>query len=363
MKTIGSCLIDTGMVKASGIKQELWRVKDWADDLIVLKLYSSETVFEILKLKGPQDLRTIAITCLTLFFQCVHLVAVNCKDKLKASERVTMIWHSFLWLIHVDGVSVTTKRNFLSECVSFCFLIMRDDVTDPHLLTTEPSEHSNALLRCMQREFTVKDFLVLVNKMHDRTWKAMTIGELSMARKAHGYASTLAACFTKQHPDPDRNGENVRKNRNSGPVNVILSELLPSTSAQIWKELEPILSASARSMTILLQRVCDAKELHPMIALFDQNSSLSDLIERCEAMYKHSSDTSLFKKEMTDHIQLGQQDMTASPELDQPASRELGIGTDPVKFSVNDLNGFNRERDRLINAMLSEDNSAIHNTQ
>ena len=121
VKTIGSCLIDTGMVKASGIKQELWRVKDWADDLIVLKLYSSETVFEILKLKGPQDLRTIAITCLTLFFQCVHLVAVNCKDKLKASERVTMIWHSFLWLIHVDGVSVTTKCNFLSECVSLCF--------------------------------------------------------------------------------------------------------------------------------------------------------------------------------------------------------------------------------------------------
>ena len=61
---------------------------------------------------------------------------------------------------------------------------------------------------------------------------------------------------------------------------------------------------------------------------------------------------------MTDHIQLGQQDMTASPELDQPTSRELGIGTDLVKFSVNDLNGFNRERDRLINAMLSEDNNA-----
>ena len=60
---------------------------------------------------------------------------------------------------------------------------------------------------------------------------------------------------------------------------------------------------------------------------------------------------------MTDHIQLGQQDMTASPELDQPTSRELGIGTDLVEFSVNDLNGFNRERDRLITAMLSEDNN------
>ena len=72
-------------------------------------------------------------------------------------------------------------------------------------------------------------------------------------------------------------------------MNVMKSELLPSASAQICHAFEPLLSASARSMTI-----CDAKELHPMMAPFDQNSSLSDLIEQwwCEAMYKHS-DTSL----------------------------------------------------------------------
>jgi len=46
----------------------------------------------------------------------------------------------------------------ISECVSLCFLTMRDDVTEPHLPTTEPSEHSNALLRCTQRDFTLKDF-------------------------------------------------------------------------------------------------------------------------------------------------------------------------------------------------------------
>lgn len=187
MKTIGPCLIKVGMMKASGIKQELWKVKDWADDLIVLKLYFLKTVFGILKLEGPQDLRTILAitTCLTLFFQSVHLVAVNCNDKLKALERVTMIWHSFLWVIYIDVVSVTTKHNFLSGCVSLCFLIMRDDVTDPHLLTTEPSEHSNTT-----RQVYCKGFL----GMH-RTWTSMTTGELSMAQKAHGYASTKAACL------------------------------------------------------------------------------------------------------------------------------------------------------------------------
>ena len=42
VKTIGNVLIDTGMIKESGINQELWRVKDWADDLLVLKLCSRE---------------------------------------------------------------------------------------------------------------------------------------------------------------------------------------------------------------------------------------------------------------------------------------------------------------------------------
>ena len=69
VKSIGCTLIDGGMVKAAGIIQEIWRVKDWADDHIVLRLYSADTVFKILHLaNGKQDPTTIAVTCLHLYF-------------------------------------------------------------------------------------------------------------------------------------------------------------------------------------------------------------------------------------------------------------------------------------------------------
>ena len=293
VKTIGCVLIDGGMVKAGGVKQEIWRVKDWADDHIVLRLYSAETVFKILNLmNGKQDAATVAVTCLHLYFMRVHLVAVNCKGILKAQERVTMIWHCLLWILHVDGVCITTKRNFLSECVSLCFLIMRDDVKEPHLLTSEPSEHSNALLRCMQREFTVKDLLILLNKLL-RTWRAFSKGGLRIARRAHGYASTLAASLGNQSVEND-SGANDQLH---GPVHVVHSPLYDSPASQIWKELEGLLAKSSDSMKQLLKSVCGVKEEHPMMAQFHKESSLQDLIKRCESIYKNKD--SVFKKEST----------------------------------------------------------------
>ena len=69
VKSIGSILIDEGMVKAAGVNQEIWRVKDWADDHRVLRLYSADTVFKILHLMNcKHDPTTVAITCLHLYF-------------------------------------------------------------------------------------------------------------------------------------------------------------------------------------------------------------------------------------------------------------------------------------------------------
>ena len=85
-----------------------------------------------------------------------------------------MLWSSFLFFLHIDGVYLTTKRNFLSECVSLCFLMMRSDILEPHLLTSEPSENTNSMLRGIQRDFTVRGFTI-INKLH-RIWTAMVKG-------------------------------------------------------------------------------------------------------------------------------------------------------------------------------------------
>ena len=80
VKSIGCVLIGGGIVKASGINQETWRVKDWSDDHIVLCLCSADTVLKIIHLtNGKQDPTTIAVICLHLYFMRVNLVAVNCK--------------------------------------------------------------------------------------------------------------------------------------------------------------------------------------------------------------------------------------------------------------------------------------------
>ena len=95
-------------------------------------------------------------------FQGKYSIQVTCDD-------VMVLLHIF---IHIGGVHITTKINFLSECDSICFLIMRSDIVGPRLLTYEPSEHKNNMLRGLRRGFTVRAFLNVVNKLH-RIWKIM----------------------------------------------------------------------------------------------------------------------------------------------------------------------------------------------
>ena len=61
--------------------------------------------------------------------------------------------------IHIYGFHITTNRDWLSECVFLCFLIMRSDIVEPHLLASKTSEHTKAMLRGMERGFTVRGFL------------------------------------------------------------------------------------------------------------------------------------------------------------------------------------------------------------
>ena len=63
----------------------------------------------------------------------------------------------------------------MSQCVSLYFLILRNDITQPHTFTTEPLEHANSLMRGITREFTVKDLIHLVAKLN-MFWAAIVIG-------------------------------------------------------------------------------------------------------------------------------------------------------------------------------------------
>ena len=50
----------------------------------------------------------------------------------------TMICSSFIFFLHIDGVNLTTKKNWFVECVGLYFLIMRADVCHPHRPIPDP---------------------------------------------------------------------------------------------------------------------------------------------------------------------------------------------------------------------------------
>ena len=332
VKTIGAVLLDAGMFKASGIKQGLYIIKDWASDGLVLQFFSADTVSKILHLKGPQDERSRAVTLLNLFFHRAHLAAVNMKDVINPEDRVTMIWYAFIWSLHIDGMSITTKRNLCSECISMAFMMMLNEVGDPHLITTEPSEHSNTMLRGMQREFTVLGAMTLFQKLL-RKWYAIIRGGLRLSRKTLGYGATLGSTVSI-YP----------RNRKYGPVTVKRSDLRASVSSQVWKELKPILLKASSNMKKLLRNICCVEEMHPLLKKFDADTSLQDLHDFCSEIY-NKTDKQLFKKE-------GE---VAEPTVEQNGE-SINETSAEVESFTNDALAL--ERERLIRLIQNDGESS-----
>lgn len=128
----------------------------------------------------------------------IRLFVFNSRGALTAKKWISIIWSSFLYLLHVDGVSVTTKRNWVTEMISLCFMMMLLDIIRPDRLTSEPSEHSTALTRNFCREFTVNDFVHIVQKLR-QYWTSVSEKSLKVVRtsEASGYVATVHHKNTK----------------------------------------------------------------------------------------------------------------------------------------------------------------------
>ena len=91
---------------------------------MVLQLFLADTVSKFFDLKVLQDKRSLAVTLLNIFFHGAHLAAVNIKDVIDPEHRVTMLWSAYIWSLHIDGMSITTKCNICSECILMEFMMM-----------------------------------------------------------------------------------------------------------------------------------------------------------------------------------------------------------------------------------------------
>ena len=147
--TIGKYVLDVGLLRMGGVSSDLIRPVDFANDNLVLRLFSDSSLRKINeadpKFGSTRDGDKAALS-LTFFFLRVHLHAIN-DSSLPPMHRATYLWCSMLWLTSINGASSITKRNIVSEAIAFMFIVMRDDVILPRLATSEPLEHFFGNLR------------------------------------------------------------------------------------------------------------------------------------------------------------------------------------------------------------------------
>ena len=129
--TIGLYHIDVGLLPLANIASELYVIKDFANDMLVLQLLSADTISKVLNIHG-QDLSSQLFIVLVMVFERAHLFGVNYKGNLSSKFRIILLWSSMIFFLHIDGVSYITKRSGIAETVALVFLLMRQDVKLPH---------------------------------------------------------------------------------------------------------------------------------------------------------------------------------------------------------------------------------------
>ena len=267
---VGKVPIDADLLRLAKVTQELWRVLDFASDLVVLKLSSYHTTESINKLSinnASYSTLETSLLILTLYFIHLRLHAVN-GSFIFSKNRVRYLWSSTLWLISISGVSIVTKRNLVSEMISMSCVILRKEVFRPRALTTESAEHQFGIYRSIIHEFTTLEFL----QLHRRTvirLKSLVRGKLQHSREpSKGYQSTFHDFCTQQTFYEE-------KYKCHGPAD---KDLHPDEhiSDTIWTVLVPIVNTSIIEVTDLLQ-VFSAKLLHPKF--FQPMKDKKDLIE------------------------------------------------------------------------------------
>ena len=93
----------------------------------------------------------------------------------------------------MDGFHITTKSNWIVECIATTFICLRSDIIRPHRCTSEPSENSIVQLRSIVREFTTSELIKIISKIN-RFWVARFRSNLSTVRsvnKIGGYSATV----------------------------------------------------------------------------------------------------------------------------------------------------------------------------
>ena len=91
----------------------------------------------------------------------LFLLFIN-MESLYPKNRLFYLYIATVWLTLVKYLCIITKRNLVSWCVPFVFLVMHVDVDSKHSATSEPGKNMIGQGRGIIMEITVLDFYIIV---------------------------------------------------------------------------------------------------------------------------------------------------------------------------------------------------------
>jgi len=164
--TGGNALFDVGILRLAGVPIDLYRVSDYASDVLILKLCRSNTIDKLLNviLTSKEDPLNVAFMAISLYFLRTFICAYNADD-INSEGQITMLWSALMWFSSLEGVSKVSKNNLITSCLGGIFLAIRKKIRNLCLTTTEPLEHTFGTTRSWRREFTINEFLTYSNKV------------------------------------------------------------------------------------------------------------------------------------------------------------------------------------------------------
>ena len=163
-KTVDIYLTDSSLFKKAEISHDLFRPAHFASEYFVLLIESVDTIHDILPIYCSDQYSQIILSC-TLLLMRVYLASVNTKGGLTSKQKISMLWSSYILLLHVDGLIIKNKSNWTCEIISLSLLTMLNEVIRPHHLTSELSENCTVVVISLCRYFTVNNLISILQKL------------------------------------------------------------------------------------------------------------------------------------------------------------------------------------------------------
>ena len=326
----GNAIFDVGILSLAGVPQELYRVNDYASDVLVLKLCSSATINKLLNLllNSNEDPMNIGFMAITLYFLRSFICAFNTID-ISCEGRVTMMWSALMWFSSLKGIHPLSKNNFITSCLGGIFLATQKKVRNLRLTTTEPIEHAFGTARSWRREFTVNEFLIYCNKI-DYIMKNVVEHDIRTSTSQKGYMHGFQGFA------------NVVKEMNSKLSKKNVPNVVDSWAVDVdYNSTVPIIEQISSKVVKAIKRI--QGPILNLMRLFGMN----DISSYCSSIDSVNDICSIYQSMSRQHSTISNVDNRTSNRNEQNADEMLARLTD-IALDFNAGNGNSESADAQL---------------